>query len=148
MKRSVAIGVLLGGVFALIPVAIRAQAEPPAHLIVTPSDLEWTDVPSLPGAKLAVIEGPLNETAPFTMRIKLPAHYKIPAHRHPAIEHVTVISGTFNLGMGDKLDTSKTTALTAGSALPLCSPRPTTSRGHRMKRSFRCTASDRGRSIT
>ena len=49
------------------------------------------------------------------MRIKLPANYQIPAHWHPAIEHVTVMSGTFNIGMGDKLDRSTTKALAPGS---------------------------------
>ena len=78
--------------------------------------LKWADVPSLPaGAKIAVIEGSMNEAVPFTIRLKLPADYKVPAHWHPAIEHVTVISGTFNMGVGDKLDQSKTTPLSAGS---------------------------------
>ena len=86
------------------------------HIMVTPNDLKWADVPSLPpGAKVAVIEGPMDQATPFTIRIKLPADYKIPAHWHPAIEHVTVLSGTFNLGMGDKLDPTKTKALSAGS---------------------------------
>jgi quercetin dioxygenase-like cupin family protein len=84
--------------------------------MVTPNDLKWADVPSLPpGAKVAVIEGPLDQATPFTIRLQLPADYKIPAHWHPAIEHVTVLSGTFNLGMGDKLDPTKTKALSAGS---------------------------------
>jgi anti-sigma factor ChrR (cupin superfamily) len=64
---------------------------------------------------VAVIEGPLDQATPFTIRLQLPADYKIPAHWHPAIEHVTVLSGTFNLGMGDKLDPTKTKALSAGS---------------------------------
>jgi hypothetical protein len=86
------------------------------HMMVTPSELKWVDVPSLPaGAKLAIIEGPVNEVVPFIFRLKLPANYQIPAHWHPAIEHVTVISGTFNMGVGDKLDKSKTNALVAGS---------------------------------
>src|SRR5262249_32428138 len=34
--------------------------------------------------------------------------------RTPAIEHVTVISGTFNIGMGDKIDPTKTQAISAG----------------------------------
>jgi quercetin dioxygenase-like cupin family protein len=86
------------------------------HVMVTPNDLKWADVPSLPpGAKVAVIEGPLDQATPFTIRLQLPADYKIPAHWHPAIEHVTVLSGTFNLGMGDKLDPTKTKALSAGS---------------------------------
>jgi quercetin dioxygenase-like cupin family protein len=86
------------------------------HLMVAPKDLTWVDVPSLPpGAKIAVIEGPMNEAKPFTVRLKLPANYKIPAHSHPAIEHVTVISGTFHMGTGDKLDQKQTKALSAGS---------------------------------
>jgi hypothetical protein len=65
-------------------------------------------VPALPaGAKIAVIEGPMNEAVPFTVRLKLPADFKVPAHWHSAIEHVTVISGTFNVGMGDRLDPAK-----------------------------------------
>jgi quercetin dioxygenase-like cupin family protein len=86
------------------------------HKMIAPSDLTWADVPSLPpGAKIAVIEGPLNQAIPFTFRLKLPANYRIPAHQHPAVERLTVLSGTFHLGMGDKLDTAKTYALTAGS---------------------------------
>jgi hypothetical protein len=91
-------------------------AQMPMHIMVTPEELKWVDVPSLPpGAKLTVIEGPLNEAVPFTMRIKLPANYQIPAHWHPAIEHVTVISGAINMGLGDKLDRSKTKPLAGGS---------------------------------
>jgi quercetin dioxygenase-like cupin family protein len=86
--------------------------------MVTPNDLKWADVPSLPpGAKITVIEGPMTEAVPFTVRIKLPADYKVPAHWHPAAERVTVLSGTFNIGMGDKLDPQKTTALGPGSVI-------------------------------
>ena len=84
-------------------------------MMATSDELKWVDIPSLPpGAKLAVIEGPLNQAVPVTFRVKFPANYQLPAHWHPAIEHVTVISGTFNMGMGDQLDRAKTKALTAG----------------------------------
>ena len=87
-----------------------------AHVTLTPDDLKWGDVPSLPpGAQLAVIEGPLNEAKPFTFRLKFPANYRIPPHSHPAIERVTVLSGTFHLGMGDKADRAGAKALPAGS---------------------------------
>lgn len=95
-----------------------AWAETGGYIIVTPSDLKWADVGSLPpGAKLAVIEGPMSEAVPITARLMLPANYKIPAHWHPGVERVTVLSGTFNYGMGDKLDPQKTTALGAGSVI-------------------------------
>jgi quercetin dioxygenase-like cupin family protein len=64
--------------------------------------------------RIADIEGPLGEAKPITARIRFPANYRLPAHTHPVIEHVTVLSGTFNMGMGEKLDTSKTMALTPG----------------------------------
>ena len=99
----------------LAPSPARAQAHG-EHLMVMPTDMKWADVPSLPpGAKIAVIQGPMNEAKPFTVRLRMPANYQIPAHFHSAIEHVTVISGTFNLGMGDKLDTSATKPLGPGS---------------------------------
>lgn len=94
--------------------AVWAQSA--THTMVTPDQMKWADVPSLPpGAKISVLEGPLSEAVPFTARLKFPANYQIPAHWHPVIEHVTVISGTFNIGTGDKLDASKTMALPAGS---------------------------------
>jgi hypothetical protein len=94
-----------------------AAAQASMHTMMTADDLKWVDVPSLPaGAKLAVIEGPLSEAVPFTFRLKFPANYQIPAHSHPAIEHVTVMLGTFHMGLGDKLDRSKTKALAAGGA--------------------------------
>ena len=87
-----------------------------AHIMATPADLKWADVPSLPpGAKIAVIEGPLTEAGPITFRLKFPANYKVPAHQHPGIEHVTVISGTLHFGMGDALDEGKAKAMPAGS---------------------------------
>ena len=114
MKQKLA---ALGMLTALASIGSGAcWAQAPLHMMVTPEELNWTEVGSLPaGAKVAVIEGPLTEAVPFTFRLKLPANYKIPAHWHPAIEHVTVISGTFHMGVGDKLDTSKTVPLTAGS---------------------------------
>ena len=48
------------------------------------------------------------------MRLKMPANYKVPAHHHPTDEFVTVISGDFRVGLGDKLDINKGQSLKAG----------------------------------
>lgn len=115
MKHFVTLTAITIALGALDPAAVRAQAHAD-HLMVTPAELKWTDIGSLPpGAKLVVIEGPLNEAKPFTLRLRLPAKYRIPAHFHSAIEHVTVISGTFNMGAGDKLDMKATRPLGPGS---------------------------------
>ena len=93
-----------------------AQAQHHAdHVMILPPELKWSPVPSMPpGVEISVIEGPLNKAGPITARLRFPANYRLPAHTHPAIEHVTVLSGTFHMGTGDKLDMSKTTALTTG----------------------------------
>jgi quercetin dioxygenase-like cupin family protein len=112
MNLSRSLSALALALLAAGPAVAQTHAD---HLMVSADELKWADVPSLPsGAKLAVIEGPLNEAKPFTMRIKLPPNYKLPAHYHSAIEHVTVINGTFHMGTGDMLDTKATKPLGAG----------------------------------
>jgi hypothetical protein len=80
------------------------------------SEIKWVNGPaSLPaGAKLAVLEGDPSKEGFFTMRLWLPNGFRIPPHWHPKVEHVTVISGTFNLGMGEKFDQKATRAMPAG----------------------------------
>ncbi len=91
-----------------------------SQVMLLPTDIKWVDgPPSLPaGAKMAVVEGdPKAPNALFTMRLKLPANYKVMPHSHPADEHVTVISGAFSMGMGDKLDPAQMKEFPAGSFL-------------------------------
>ena len=92
------------------------------HGFINSKDLKWMDgPPGLPaGAKFAVLDGDPSKEGLFTIRAVLPANYKIPAHWHPTTENVTVLEGTLYLGMGEKLDESKATALIAGgfTALP------------------------------
>jgi hypothetical protein len=84
--------------------------------VAIPGTLRWAPAPAiLPrGAEIAVIEGNPAEPGEFTMRLSMPAGYRIPPHFHPVTEHVTVIEGTFFVGMGDTADTTKATALPPG----------------------------------
>jgi anti-sigma factor ChrR (cupin superfamily) len=104
--------------FASVLVALAFAAAPALaqeHKMVMPKDLKWEAVPSLPkGAQIAVIEGPMSQAVPFTIRLKFPANYRVPPHHHPAVERVTVLSGTFHMGMGEKFDQKKTHALPVG----------------------------------
>ena len=96
---------------------MKATGKKPDHIMVKPENVKWVvGPPSLPpGAKFAVIEGDPKVAGLFTMRLWFPAGYKIPAHWHPADEHVTVISGTFLMGLGDKFDNEKLQPLPVGS---------------------------------
>jgi len=73
---------------------------------ITADAMKWGPAPTvLPkGAQMAVLAGDPGKSGPFTVRLKMPAGYKIPAHQHPHSEPITVITGEFNLGIGDKLD--------------------------------------------
>jgi mannose-6-phosphate isomerase-like protein (cupin superfamily) len=100
------------------PAGASGQASKPADQVKTysGSDLNWGPAPAvLPaGAKLAVLEGNPMQSGPYTMRLQMPAGYKIPPHHHHAREHVTVISGEFLVGMGDKFDESKMNSFSSG----------------------------------
>ena len=63
--------------------------------------------------------GDPSKEGPFALRVKLPEGYSIPPHTHPADEVVTVLSGTFRLGMGETADQSKAQPLPAGSFFAL-----------------------------
>jgi quercetin dioxygenase-like cupin family protein len=86
------------------------------HGLFRPGDLKWMDAPNaLPArAKLSVLEGDPFKPGLYTMRLQMPDGYKIPPHFHRQFEHVTVVSGTFNLGMGDKFDQGAGQAMPAG----------------------------------
>lgn len=83
------------------------------HRIVKAADIKWENgPPSLPqGLRISMLRGN-PETGAFAMLLKMPVNYHIPAHWHSHSEDVTVITGTFQVGMGDVADESKTTELT------------------------------------
>lgn len=78
--------------------------------------IKWGPAPPvLPkGGQMAVLAGDPGQTGSFTVRLKLPAGYKIPPHQHPHSEPVTVISGELHFGSGDKLDEGKAHKLGPG----------------------------------
>jgi quercetin dioxygenase-like cupin family protein len=91
------------------------------HTIVSPGDIKWSPgPPSIPaGAQAAVLYGDPGKDGMFALRLKLPKGYVLAPHTHPKPEVVTVISGTFRLGMGEAADRSKAQPLAAGSFLAL-----------------------------
>lgn len=92
-------------------------AAQPAHKIVTADQVSWTaGPPSLAaGAQSAILHGDPAKDGVFVMRLKLPAGFSIAPHTHPKPEIVTVISGAFNVGMGEVADKAKAQRLAAGS---------------------------------
>ena len=101
---------LMALVVAATATAARAQTPAPmagsgptAHVLLTPGDIKWAPAPPgvPPGAMVAVLDGDPSKPGPFTIRLKMPAGYKVAPHWHPTDEHLTVLQGTFRAGMGD-----------------------------------------------
>lgn len=94
----------------------QGAASKPHAIVATPDAIVWAAAPALlpAGARLAVLEGDPGKHGPFTMRLAMPANYRIPPHFHPVTEHVTVIEGTFYVGMGETFDPSQASALPIG----------------------------------
>lgn len=82
------------------------QAHAPEPTIVTAAETQWAEgPPSLPaGAQMVVLDGHPGKNGPFTIRLKMPAGYRIPAHTHTVAERLTVISGAVHLGIGEEFD--------------------------------------------
>jgi hypothetical protein len=93
-----------------------ANAQATRHTLLTPQTMKWGDAPpGVPnGAKLAVLDGNPGGQGLYTVRLKLPKGYMLPAHWHPTDEFVTVISGAFKMGMGDKFDRNNLKTIPAG----------------------------------
>jgi quercetin dioxygenase-like cupin family protein len=102
-KSTLTFALLLAGgaTIATIGAVTAQEMQPP----INADEVKWGPAPpNIPaGAQIAVLAGNPASDGPYVVRLKMPANYKVPAHYHPKDETVTVISGDFHVGMGDKL---------------------------------------------
>jgi quercetin dioxygenase-like cupin family protein len=113
-------GLLAGTAVLLCAMLAAAQDKPQpsssSHVLLEETQVTWGEAPPVlnKGAQLAVLSGNPGAQGPFVIRLKMPAGYKIAPHWHPTDEHVTVISGTFSLGMGETFDANAAKPLAPG----------------------------------
>lgn len=92
-----------------------ANAQDHHHATMQPDALRWVAPAAYaPGAQLSIVRGDPSKEGMYVVRLKVPAGFKIAAHTHPNDENVTVLSGSFNVGTGDKLDEAKGMRIAAG----------------------------------
>jgi ChrR-like protein with cupin domain len=104
MMRTIASVITAGAILSAggFSTPVRAQS---AHVTAAPAEAQWGPAPPMlpPGAQIAVLSGDPTKPAAYAVRLKFPANYAIAAHSHPTDENVVVTSGSFVVGMGDKL---------------------------------------------
>jgi quercetin dioxygenase-like cupin family protein len=105
MRRMLVASALLLALPALLPAQVPAPPTGDAMRTVSANAVTWAALQPEgfdPGLELAIINGdPAVADQPYTVRLRFKDGYRFPAHFHPRPENVTVLKGTFLLGMGD-----------------------------------------------
>lgn len=94
-----------------------AQNSGASPVALTADEMKWSPQGSLalPGLEQVSLVGDPSKPGPYTIRLKFPAGYKLPPHMHPDPREVTILSGTWYTGYGEKSDPALLKALPAGS---------------------------------
>jgi quercetin dioxygenase-like cupin family protein len=114
VRKAILCGV--ASMVAIVGVAVAQDAKAPAHILLTAAEAKWGPPPPVfeQNASFTVLSGDPGKAGLFVVRLKMPAGYKVAPHWHPTDEHVTVLSGTFALGMGEKFAEAGMKDLPAG----------------------------------
>jgi anti-sigma factor ChrR (cupin superfamily) len=108
-------------VAAVLALPIGGVAGDPAvrHKQVTawaPQDIRWfTPTYYTDGRQRAQLYGDSSKGGDWVDRVRIPGASRVPPHTHPDDEVVTVLEGTWYLGIGETFDEAKLKAYSAGS---------------------------------
>jgi quercetin dioxygenase-like cupin family protein len=131
MLKRITLLVLLAGAVVLsqassqsaqkMQAAAANAAQSAGHHTVKETEVQWSAAPPIfnRGAQMALMDGDPGGAGIFVIRLKMPAGYKIMPHWHPTQENVTVLSGHFQYGMGDKMTPADMTTLGPGGFVAL-----------------------------
>lgn len=96
----------MSGVILGLAVSSQASAEAataPPVAVLAPGDIRYVEDAKVPGVGVAVVAGD-PRTGYYTLRVRFAAGVKVPAHAHPDDRTVTVLSGTYYFGVGNRYD--------------------------------------------
>ena len=105
-------------VLALALPAATGDAVGPNQQVIAlaPQDIQWfTPAYYTDGRQRAHLRGDSSKGGDWIDRVKIPGGSRVLAHTHPGDEVVTVIEGTWYLGIGERFDETKLKPYPAGS---------------------------------
>ena len=101
---------------AITSAPIRGQKSQNDIVGVMPAQVRWFTPPYYnDGRQRAQLYGDSNQGGPWIDRVNIPAGDHVSAHTHPQDELVTVIDGTWYVGIGDNYDPAKLEGYPPGS---------------------------------
>ena len=124
MSNRAIVGALVSGLALSYIARMEAgQATVDKHVVVPANQVTFApiDVPGFPaGMKIAVLNGDPNAvTGSYVLRLQFPDGYNFPPHWHPMAENLTVLSGSFMLGIGNTADKSKLVTYSPGAFMSI-----------------------------
>lgn len=100
--------------FGLLGPAIAVELNPAAIAIKLPSDIKWRDPLGVSGVNQAILQGDPTKPGLYVVMNKFkPGNFSKP-HFHPNDRFITVVSGTWWVGTGNKWDKNATVPVKAG----------------------------------
>jgi quercetin dioxygenase-like cupin family protein len=102
---------------AFLSITVVAHAAEPGVMALTPAEMKWSAQGglALPGLEQTILIGDPAKPGPYTVRLRFPAGFKVAPHTHPDSREVTILSGTWYTGYGEKADAAALKELPAGS---------------------------------
>jgi hypothetical protein len=95
----------IGASVASLSFAEAAHSAEPGVMALAPSEMKWSAQGglALPDLEQTVLIGDPSKPGPYTIRLRFPAGFKVAPHTHPDSREVTVLSGTWYNGYGERL---------------------------------------------
>lgn len=72
------------------------------------AELQWNEPKAIPaGTRMIMVYGDPSEPGPYIFRVRFPAGYKLPPHRHADQRQVTVLEGSYWSAVGETFEQSR-----------------------------------------
>lgn len=116
MKSGFRSAMWAAGLALPFSIAVVVGGQAPSAVALTPGEMKFeTAGLAMAGMSQANLVGDPTKSGPYTVRLTYPDGFTLAPHSHPDAREVTILSGTWLTGYGEKWDDAKLKVLPAGS---------------------------------